>query len=146
MDKLGQLVSPFEVCDGGTKGLHGLTSGLLFFRQNKTNIPPANRQERLFFSSLDAGLVVWGRPDPFPTPLHGDIRPLVNAEGASIMLFNNVYNTNYVVWWPYEQAGSNCGSVMFRFGINMLSTAVARHRPEPKPPGPAPPAHATGRS
>jgi hypothetical protein len=33
MDKLGELVSPLNLVDGGSKGLHGVTSGVMFARR-----------------------------------------------------------------------------------------------------------------
>ena len=52
--------------------------------------------------SLDAGLVVWGPPNPFPSPIHED--PDMSV-GASFMLFDNIWNTNYINWYVEEQAG-----------------------------------------
>jgi MFS family permease len=72
---------------------------------------------KLFFTSKDAGLVVWGKPDPFPTPIHA--QPDM-GEGASFMLYDNIWNTNYVFWWPFETPGKNHANIGFRFGIKML--------------------------
>ena len=114
MDKMGELVSPLDLVDGGSKGLHGVSSGVLFSRKPA---PTAAEEERLFFRTLDAGLVVWGDPDPFPIPIHDD--PDME-QGASFLLYNNIWNTNYVFWWPYEVPGQAYGNIRYRFSMKML--------------------------
>jgi hypothetical protein len=42
----------------------------------------------MYFTSEDAGLVVWGKPDPFPVPIHA--QPDME-EGASFMLYDNIW-------------------------------------------------------
>ena len=128
MDKMGELVSPLDLLDGGSKGLHGVSTGVLFSRTAGHGGAVANRpsrdpqaqvqsQERIFFRTLDAGLVVWGDPDPFPTPIHED--PDME-EGASFLLYDNIWNTNYVFWWPYEVPGVTYGNIKYRFSIKMV--------------------------
>lgn len=85
MDKIGEWVSPLEVVDGGSKGLHGVSSGVRY------NASMCSSTATMMIASLDAGLVVWGPPDPFPSPIHED--PDM-SEGASYMLWNNIWNTN----------------------------------------------------
>ena len=64
----------------------------------------------VFIESLDAGIVVWSKPDLFP-PIHK--QPDQN-EGVSFMLFNNVWNTNYQYWYPSNEADKNS---IFRFNV-----------------------------
>ena len=101
MDKLGEWVSPLEVVDGGSRGLHGVTTGV--------------RKSGFFLESLDAGVVVWNKPDPFPSPIH--VQPDL-GEGSSFMLFNNIWNTNYQFWYPSDDADRN---VLYRFNLAYTS-------------------------
>jgi hypothetical protein len=69
------------------------------------------------FTTVDAGIVAWGKPDPFPTPIHA--QPDM-SEGASFLLWDNVWNTNYINWWPYETPGVNFGNSTYRFAIKLI--------------------------
>ena len=68
----------------------------------------------------DAPLVVLGtknkRPSPFPVPLE----PISQDEitGAGFNIFNNIWNTNYVLWYPYEM---NDISIKTKYLINFNS-------------------------
>lgn len=61
-------------------------------------------------NSLDTGLVRLGQPLPFPTPLmtYPDLENL----GASFNLYNNIWGTNYVMFYPYLVQDRNSA---FRF-------------------------------
>eukprot|EP01062_Namystynia_karyoxenos_P066629 TRINITY_DN60538_c0_g1_i1.p1 TRINITY_DN60538_c0_g1~~TRINITY_DN60538_c0_g1_i1.p1 ORF type:complete len:822 (+),score=209.81 TRINITY_DN60538_c0_g1_i1:75-2468(+) len=109
MDKLGRWVSPLELVDGAPKGLHGITTGVRHTR-------PGGHSA--FFASPDAAMVAWGSPTPFPTPLH--TQPDL-GEGASFVLWNNIWNTNYIFWWPYDTpSDKQTADIVFRFGISFL--------------------------
>ncbi|KAL6756987.1 hypothetical protein V8C86DRAFT_1789254, partial [Haematococcus lacustris] len=84
---------------------------------------------QLRMSSLDAALVSPGWPSALPNPSPG---PLAVAEaGVSFCLVNNVWGTNYVMWWPRpqgncaEQAGQGGGvtsvgdDMVFRFALSV---------------------------
>jgi hypothetical protein len=107
MDKLGEYSSPLDQADGAGKGLQYVTSGLAYVPkhlQRQHAQPPQQQpqqqpqQHALLIESPDAGLVRWGVPLPFPTPLRGNVSL---AEGASFVLFDNAWNTNFLYWWPF---------------------------------------------
>ena len=52
-------------------------------------------------SSLDVPCISAGNPSPFPTPRDGvpDMRL-----GLGYNVFNNIWNTNYVLWYPFDDA------------------------------------------
>lgn len=113
MDKLGEWVSPLETVDGAPKGLHGVTTGVKFARRE-----PGGAVRHAFFGSKDTAAVAWGPPTPFPTPIHTD--PDLD-EGASFLLFDNILNTNYVFWWPYDiPAEQSTADIVYRFSIDFL--------------------------
>lgn len=47
-------------------------------------------------SSPDARLLSVGTPSAFPTPLNGTGD--VESEGVALMLWQNIWNTNYIMW------------------------------------------------
>eukprot|EP00966_Prymnesium_polylepis_P213225 4938566-Prymnesium_polylepis.1 len=61
MDVLGSEVDPLDVAAGASRGLHAVTAGVALSRADGAT---------LALGSLDAGIVRWDTPLPFPTPLH----------------------------------------------------------------------------
>eukprot|EP00051_Salpingoeca_urceolata_P021147 m.326646 g.326646 ORF g.326646 m.326646 type:complete len:854 (+) comp19743_c1_seq2:115-2676(+) len=100
---LGSWHSAFDVADGAAKGLHYVDEAGVRMNDTKTG----NMQAK----SIDAGLLRYGPPLPFPTPLHGNVSL---AEGASFCLHNNIWNTNYPFWMPFDDVGA---SLKFRFAL-----------------------------
>ena len=96
MDKLGGWVSPLDEADGASKSLHCISSGVRF--------------NDVTFVSKDAALLRWNDPMPFPTPIH--TQPDL-GKGASFLLYNNVWNTNYPDWFPFD----GHADLRFRFEI-----------------------------
>ena len=117
MDVLGTWISPTDVADGAAKGLHAIETGVRFSPGSESELissdPSGAFRGRLKIQSADAALVRWGTPAPFPTPM---LTPVDTAEGASFVLWDNLYNTNYVLWWPFMTQYEN---VVFRFAISI---------------------------
>ena len=115
MDVLGTWISPSEVADGAAKGLHAIETGVRFSPGSPSELASdpsgAAPKRRLKIQSADAALVRWGTPAPFPTPM---LTPVDTAEGASFVLWDNLYNTNYVLWWPFM---TQYEDIVFRFAI-----------------------------
>ena len=103
MDSLGTMIAPQEVADGAAKGLHGIETGVRY----------AASRSALAIGSPDAALVRWGMPAPFPTPM---ITPVELGGGASFVLWDNLYNTNYVLWWPFLRPHAD---IVFRFSVTL---------------------------
>jgi hypothetical protein len=100
---VGEWGSPLDVADGASRGLHYTTEeGVRLVSEGKTELQ---------IMSTDTGLLRWDAPLPFPTPLHRDV---VLSEGASFCLHNNIWNTNYPFWFPFDAVGK---SLRFRFRI-----------------------------
>ena len=89
MDKLSSWVDPLDVADGASKGLHCVNRAVAFL--DKTGSSPS----KVYLESPDAALLKWDSPLPFPTPLY---RQPDLSLGAHMMLFNNIWNTNYPFW------------------------------------------------
>lgn len=65
---------------------------------------------RLQVRTLDAGIVVAGKPTGFPVPF--DTPDL--SYGVSTMLVNNLWGVNYVLWYPFETEDQN---MKFRYEL-----------------------------
>jgi hypothetical protein len=85
LDKMGQVVSPLNVVPYGNRHLHGVTAGLKWI----------DGDQALQLDALDAFLVAPGRR----TLLEFDNRPIDIAAGMHFCLFNNVWGTNFTMWF-----------------------------------------------
>ena len=52
----------------------------------------------MWLSSKDVPCICTGTPTPFPTPRN---EPPKMADGVSYNIYNNIWNTNYVLWYPF---------------------------------------------
>jgi len=104
MDKFGEGVSPLNVHMNGSAHLHNVWSGM------SVTVQTPSGPRGMIVSTLDSGLVCFGSPTPFPVPLSAP-DPTV---GFSVNLFNNIWGTNYVMWYPYSPADSNS---LYRFSL-----------------------------
>lgn len=115
IDKLGEWVSPLELVDGAPKGLHGHSTGVKFAR-----VGTDGTESHVFFESKDTAMVAFDAPTPFPVPIHAQPDLL---EGASFLLWNNIWNTNYIFWWPYDTPDDQMSKdIVFRFSVRFLNT------------------------
>lgn len=90
LSKLGAWISPADLVANGSFHQHGVDD-------EGIACVDAARGARLQVRSLDATVALLGRPTPFPTPL----RPENLADGVHFNLFNNLYGTNYILWYPF---------------------------------------------
>ena len=65
----------------------------------------------LQIQTLDAAIVTPGDVTPFPTPL----LPVDAAKGMHFHLFNNIWGTNYIMWYPFLEEDA---SSLYRFAIS----------------------------
>jgi len=118
MDKLGSWVSPMDVILNGSQYQHAVWSG----------IRAINRQEGIAMTiqSLDAPLTApittqpripgwFGSPTAMPVPT-APLAGVTSLSGMAFNLFNNVWDTNYIFWYPYLQ-GVGDENLLFRFVI-----------------------------
>eukprot|EP00038_Savillea_parva_P014002 m.9819 g.9819 ORF g.9819 m.9819 type:complete len:715 (-) comp2679_c0_seq1:122-2266(-) len=64
-------------------------------------------------SSLDVPIVCTGKPIPFPTPRNS--APDMTY-GVSYNIFQNIWNTNYILWYPYQPED---GVIRSRFSFSV---------------------------
>ncbi|XP_005101661.1 uncharacterized protein LOC101864074 isoform X2 [Aplysia californica] len=107
LDKMGVAIDPCHVVLNGSQYNHGVTTGIAY-----TN----PKGQGLFFSTLDTPLVLIGTEghmtSPFPVPL----QPLNCSSITSVAfnIYNNIWNTNYIYYYPYVKEDANFQS---RFSI-----------------------------
>lgn len=81
MDKMGEIISPLDICKNGSVHQHGVTHGVTL--------------RDLTIDALDTPLVVFGEKTPFPIP----INQMPNLrKGFHFNWFNNIWGTNYPAW------------------------------------------------
>lgn len=119
IDKLGAWIDPTDVIpiNGSNMHMHGVTTGARWLNGKSR---PALR-----LVTLDAPVLSVGRANPVPTtaiygdPLYDKDRLTPNPEGGvHISLFNNIWNTNYPFWYPWQTDDMD---IQYRFRIEGLS-------------------------
>ena len=66
-------------------------------------------------SSLDVPLVALGTATPFPTPRTG---PPDMHGGTHFNILQNIWNTNYVMWYPFNDSDDDA-DVRSRFSMQL---------------------------
>jgi hypothetical protein len=110
MSKLKQNMSPLEVMKNGSMAMHAVDD-------NGISVHSACGKAVLNIQTLDVALVSPGKPTPFP--MVEDLPDL--HEGMHFNLHNNVWGTNYVMWWPYQKGD---GTIRFRFVVQVQQEEV----------------------
>ncbi len=119
MDVLGSAVDPLDVAEGAARGMHAVSEG---------GVQLICDGSRIRLGSLDAAVVRWDAPLPFPTPLH---RQPDLGRGVSYVLHDNIWNTNYPAWYPFDQQGT--GNLAWRFSLEAgaaVEPLASRHTRE----------------
>ena len=91
VSKLSRYINVLEVMKNGSKHLHASDNGIRYSDSGLT------------FSSMDTSVLCIGNPTAFPTPME---QPDVSS-GFSFNIFNNVWGTNYIMWYPYLPADAS---------------------------------------
>lgn len=103
MDKLGESIQINQLDMQKTRGnahQHGILSGFEY----------SYNKDYIKVNSLDAGIIVTGKPTGFPCPFNTpDL-----SYGVSTMLVNNLWGVNYVMWYPFEEEDAN---LLFRYSL-----------------------------
>lgn len=103
MDKLGENIQINKLDMQKTRGSahqHGILTGFEY----------AFEKDLIKIQSVDAGVIVTGKPTGFPCPFNTpDL-----TYGVSTMLTNNLWGVNYVMWYPFEEEDAN---ILFRYVI-----------------------------
>jgi hypothetical protein len=85
LEKVGSLVSPFDVVRGGNRQMHAVSSALHY----------QDAQGSLSIETLDAPVVALGEKSPIG---YSTDQPDI-AKGIHFSLYNNAWGTNYIQWF-----------------------------------------------
>ena len=93
VNKLGTVISVMDVVQNGSQHLHGQFRGgvAVTNKDHPTSV--------MNVTALDTTITCVGPPNPFPTPV---TKPDF-ASGFTSNIFNNIWGTNYIMWYPYLQ-------------------------------------------
>ena len=100
--KLGSQVDVSSVVHNGSQHLHSSQTITYSF---------PSISEHMTFTSLDTSVLCVGYPNPFPTPPS----PPALDDGFAFNIFNNIWGTNYITWYPYMEENK---SSKYRFTLN----------------------------
>jgi len=104
--KLGLAMSPYNVTTGGGKHMHSIGEELVLSQGSSA----------LHIAPLNSPLVTFGEPNAFPIPT--DEEPDWK-QGASFILHDNIWNTNYIMWYPYN-AHSDDANITFKYRLDFV--------------------------
>lgn len=109
VSKVGHLVDPGNVVLNGSQYVHAVDNGVYF-----TKITGNGLQFHTFDVPLVSIATKTRAPYPFPVPL----RPISQTDvtGVAFTLYNNIWNTNYILWYPYLAQDDNFKA---RFQLNL---------------------------
>eukprot|EP00123_Amoebidium_parasiticum_P011468 comp20732_c0_seq1/m.27111 comp20732_c0_seq1/g.27111 ORF comp20732_c0_seq1/g.27111 comp20732_c0_seq1/m.27111 type:complete len:818 (-) comp20732_c0_seq1:638-3091(-) len=130
MDKMGSWIQPSEVILNGSQHQHAVWSGIKYLHGREFAISDQEsttsdqvgdgRCNELRIESLDSAIVTPLTPNihPYGFLLPAPISPLqpTDINGMAFNLFNNVWNTNYILFYPFLKEERN---MKFRFNIYM---------------------------
>ncbi|KXS16332.1 hypothetical protein M427DRAFT_31468 [Gonapodya prolifera JEL478] len=110
VEKLDQPIDTSRVLFNGSQNVHATFRGF--------GLPGA-----IWVEPEDAALVVIGGTSAFPRRIREAVR---QDTGASVSLFNNLWGTNYLQWFPIEVPSNASGSGVWRFSVRWWG----EHSPE----------------
>ncbi|XP_076091967.1 uncharacterized protein LOC143063623 [Mytilus galloprovincialis] len=112
LSKVGHLVDPSNVIQNGSQYVHAVDNGAYYIDESGNGLQLITK---------DAPLVVIGtktkHPSPFPVPLE----PITvdDIKGIGFNIYNNIWNTNYVLWYPYDENDYD-KSIQTRYSIDFM--------------------------
>lgn len=106
MNKIEELIDPLDVVMNGSQRLHAVNRGMYYVD---------SKMQGLEITSLDVPLVNILTPTDFVSTLPMPLTPIQTMNGVSFNLYNNVWETNYIFWYPYLDKDS---SRKYRFSLN----------------------------
>ncbi|XP_077986944.1 uncharacterized protein LOC144441258 [Glandiceps talaboti] len=109
LNKMGRLVDPMNVVLNGSQMVHGIQDGIQYTKPGFHGIQ---------ITSPDVPVVSIVTKDLPATPYTVPLKPLsAQPIGMAYNFVNNVWNTNYIFWYPYMDGDENFKA---RFRINLL--------------------------
>ena len=117
--RIGEWVGIDNIVDGGSKHLYGVTDNGIRATNMKTN-----RVMSIF--SFDSTVATFGKDTAYPSPTH--VNPDVNDFGTSFVLWDNLWGTNYILWWPFEKPPKEYMDSATYFPDNWTTDFISRYQ------------------
>eukprot|EP01006_Ploeotia_vitrea_P032011 TRINITY_DN64293_c0_g1_i2.p1 TRINITY_DN64293_c0_g1~~TRINITY_DN64293_c0_g1_i2.p1 ORF type:complete len:745 (-),score=30.95 TRINITY_DN64293_c0_g1_i2:1443-3641(-) len=95
MTKLGHPVSPYHVANNGSQHLHGVEA--VTYESDTGKLTAVNLDGPVVSPSFSKEVPFQPMPAPGMTP-YNEI-----WQGMNFLLFQNIYTTNFILWYPYEE-------------------------------------------
>ncbi|ESO95330.1 hypothetical protein LOTGIDRAFT_160458 [Lottia gigantea] len=105
LHKLGQLIDPLNVVTNGSQRLHAVDEGVQYKDSNGKG---------MMIGSKDVGLATVHQTPTDVSVLPVPLTPIQSISGVSYNIFNNVWDCNYIFWYPFLKQDSNS---KYRFSI-----------------------------
>ncbi|XP_059146377.1 uncharacterized protein LOC131933885 [Physella acuta] len=110
LSKMGQSIDPCNVVLNGSQYVYGVDKGVNLLNASGHGVEILTR---------DVPIVLLGTTDhtdsPFPVPLHPFKCSTIQT--VSFNLYNNIWNTNYIYWYPYNKEDADFKA---RFSLNFV--------------------------
>jgi hypothetical protein len=106
VSKLGATIPADDVASGGARRLHAVDSGVSY------SVTSTSGQNEFSLLTIDAPLLAFGAPDAFPVPTNA--YPDFGDAGVHVCLWDNLWGTNYIMWYPFNAADAD---MRFRFAV-----------------------------
>jgi hypothetical protein len=124
LHKIASMVRARDVMLNGSQTLHALWDGAALSAPAGASAlgERGSPLPQLHLSSLDAALVCVSPPaslSPFPAldpAVHARATP--DTDALAFGLFNNIWGTNYVMWYPFREEDAD---LLFRFRLQLRS-------------------------
>jgi len=120
MDKLGEDIRVANVVTNGSSHLHAVWTGVkLIVPMDAVNASIDHVSVALH--TLDAPVISVGDPWPFPTFRHpgGSPANISASSGISVNLVQNIWGTNYIMWYPFLNDSSGDQHLQYRFSLHI---------------------------
>ena len=114
VNKIGSSINVSDVVNKGGSSLHGFdpNGGITFFNSNDFQ---SSIHNNLNIKSLDCGVVAPGfNTNPWKYDVYDNGNAVDPLDGAAFFLYGNLYNTNYVLWYPFIEE-DNMSRFRFEF-------------------------------
>ncbi|XP_013390244.1 uncharacterized protein LOC106158710 isoform X2 [Lingula anatina] len=91
--KLGRWIDPLNLVQNGSSLQHVIDDVISYTKQNFSS--------GIQIASVDAPLVAPSAEGKMATPFPAPLTPLKTIDSMSFILYNNIWGTNYIFWYPY---------------------------------------------
>ncbi|KAK6184178.1 hypothetical protein SNE40_006698 [Patella caerulea] len=105
LHKLDQILDPLNVVINGSQRLHAIDEGVMYSKQSSG----------LLIESPDVAMVTVLTSENGASGLPLPLTCIKDVKGMAFNLYNNLWNVNYIFWYPYLAQDKN---QKFRFMLN----------------------------